>query len=263
MAKKSTSQRVFAIISIIISGLVLVLALAGIIGVWSLRATAINITTGVLDGVGELAQVGRNGVTRLDTRLTGLQTTVNEIESAVDQVGQNVEDKGLVMTLLPQEKEQRLEDTAQQITDGLASIKDAVQAVRDLKRAIDQIPFVNLPEPEAEKVAATQESIDSLRSGVTDLKNNVREFREESAAEISKISTAAENVGNRVAISRENLAEIDGRLEALQNGATNLAQSLAIYITVAIVIVTLMFAWVIYAMVVLIQRALAQLRNEN
>jgi hypothetical protein len=134
--------------------------------------------------------------------------------------------------------------------------------VRDLKQAIDRIPFVNLPEPEAEKVAATQESIESLRSGVTDLRNNVREFREESAAEISKITASVESVGNRVATSRENLAEIDGRLEALQNDAANLAQNVAMYITVAVIVITLVFAWVIYAMVVLIQRALAQLRGE-
>lgn len=261
MATKSKSQRILAIISIIISGLVLLLALTGIIGVWSLRGTTINITTGVLDGMGELAQVGRNGVSRLDTRLTGLQTTVNEIEAAVDQVGQNVEDKGLVMTLLPPEKERKLENTAEQITDGLASIKDTIEAVRELKQAIDKIPFVNLPEPELEKVAATQESIDSLRSGVTELKDNIREFREESAAKVSNISDAAKDVGDRITTSRENLAEVDGRLEALQDDATKLARNLTTYITVAIIIFTLVFAWVIYAMVILIQRALVQLRD--
>ena len=150
MATKSTGQRIFAVISIILSVLVLLLALAGIIGAWSGRSAAIEVTTGILKGVDQLAQTGRNGINRLDTRLNNLQTAVGEVEAAVDQVGQNVADKGLVMTLLPPEKEQQLEATAQQITDGLAAVKDVVQAVAELKQAIDRIPLVNLPEPEPE-----------------------------------------------------------------------------------------------------------------
>ena len=245
----------------IVSGLVLLLALAGIIGAWNIRVTSIQVSTGMLDGINQLAQVGRNNITRLDIRLSQLETAVGEIETVVDQVGQNVEDKGLVMVLLPPEKEQQLENTAQQIGDGLAAVKDTIEAVRGLKQAIDRIPLVNLPELEPEKMAATEESIDSLRSDVTELKNDVRQFRETSAAEISKISTTAENVGNRLTTSRENLAQLDTRLEVLQTDTTQLKQTIPIYVNTLVVLMTLILAWVIYAMGVLIQRALAQLRN--
>jgi len=245
----------------IVSGLVLLLALAGIIGAWNLRGTAIQVSTGILEGVDQLAQVGRNNITRLDTRLSQLETTVGEIESAVDQVGQNVEDKGLVMTLLPPEKEQQLENTAQQISDGLAAVKDTIEAVRDIKQAIDRIPFVNLPELDPAKVAATEESIDSLHGGVTELKNDVRQFREGSAAKVSKISTAAENVGNRLTTSRERLAEIDNRLATLQSSTAQLEQTIHVYINTIVIVLTLALAWVIYAMVVLIRQSLAQWRK--
>jgi len=261
MATKSTAQRILAVISIIVSGLVLLLALAGIIGAWSLRGSSIQISTGMLEGVEQLAQVGRNNITRLDTRLSQLETAVGEVEAAVDQIGQNVEDKGLVMVLLPPEKEQQLENTAQQINDGLAGVKDTIEAVREFKQTIDRIPFVNLPEVDPTKVAATEESIDSLRSGVTELKNDVRQFREGSAAKVSKISTAAENVNNRLSTSRERLAEVDGRLAALQGGAAQLKQSVPVYINIIVVILILVLAWVIYAMVVLIRQSLAQLRG--
>jgi hypothetical protein len=263
MATKKTGTRIFAVISIILSVLVLLLALTSIVGVWVVHSTAIDVATGVLDGVGQLAQTGQNGLSRLDTRLSNLQEAVGEIESAVDQIAQNVEDKGLVMTLLPPEKEQRLETTAEQISDGLASVKDVLEAVVELKQTVDRLPFVNLPEPDAEKVQTTTENIDTIRSDVADLKANVRQFREESAAEISKISSAAVNVGNRLETSRENLAQIDGRLETLQTAADQLQQRIALYLTIIAVVFTLMFAWVIYAMVVLIQRALAQLQGQQ
>ena len=261
MATKTTTKRILTVVSIILSGLVLLLALTSIISAWSTRNTAIQISTGILEGADQLAQVGRNSIARLDTRLSRLETTVGEVETAVDQIGQNVEDKGLVMVLLPPEKEQQLENTSQQITDGLAAVKDTMEAVRDIKQAIDRIPFVNLPEPEPEKVAAAEESVDSLRNGVTDLKNSIRQFREESATKISKISTAAEDVGNRLTTSRERLAQLDARLEELQTGATQLQQTIPMYVNTTVVLLTLALAWVIYAMVVLIRQSLAQLRG--
>jgi uncharacterized phage infection (PIP) family protein YhgE len=261
MATTSTMQRILGLISMIVSGLVLLLALGGIIGAWSLRGTTIQVSTGILEGVDQLAQVGRNNIARLDTRLSQLETAVGEVIAAADQIKQNVEDKGVVMVLLPPEKEQQLENTTQQISDGLAAVKDTIEAVREIKQTIDRIPFVDLPELDPAKVAATEESIDSLRSGVTELKNDVRQFREGSAAEISKISTAAENVGNRLTTSRDRLAEVDDRLEALQNGATQLVQSAPIYINTIVVVLTLVLAWVVYAMVVLIRQSVAQLRG--
>jgi chromosome segregation ATPase len=172
-----------------------------------------------------------------------------------------VEDKGLVMTLLPPEKEQQLENLTQQITDGLAAVKEVINATRGLKQAIDRLPFVNLPELDSEKITAAEETMDSLRNGVTDFKNSVRQFREETAAEISRISTAANNVGNRLATSQESLAQIDTQLGALQTAAAQLKQTIPTYVNILVVILILLLAWVSYAMVVLIQRALAQLRG--
>ena len=261
MATESATQRILAITSMIVSGLVLLLTLAGIIVAWNMRSAVIELSSGVLDGVDQLAQIGRNNITRLDSRLAQLETAMGEIESAVEQVGQNVEDKGLVMTLLPPEKEQHLENLTQQITDGLATIKEVINATRELKQAIDRIPFINLPELEPAKMTATEEAITSLRNGVTDLKNNIRQFREEAVAEISEISTATENVGNRLASARENLAQIDSWLGALQTGAAQLKQTIPIYVNILVVILTLVLVWVGYGMVVLIQRALVQLQG--
>ena len=123
MSSQSTGQRVFSVVSMIISVLVLILASTALIGAWMARSTVVDISTGVLEGIEQLAQVGREGVDRLDTRLMNLQEGIDEVTSAVDQIAENVEDKGLILTLLPPEKEQKLADTAEQISDGIASVK--------------------------------------------------------------------------------------------------------------------------------------------
>jgi chromosome segregation ATPase len=263
MSSKSTGQRIFAVISIIISVLVLLLAVAGIVGTWAGRSPAIEVATGVLEGVDQLAQVGRNNIARLDTRLANLNNAVGEVEAAVDQIAQNVEDKGLVLTLLPPEKEQQLENTAQQISDGLASVRELIEAVVELKQTIERLPFVDLPEPDPERVQATAENISSVRESVDELRSDIRQFREGASGEISKISTAASNVSRRLSTSQENLAQLDGRLAELQSRANQLKERIPIYVTTVAVLLTLLLAWVSYALVVLIRRALANLRGQE
>ena len=263
MSTKSTGQRVFATISIIVSVLVLLLAVTGIIGTWVARSVAIDVSTGILTGVDQLAQVGRDGIGRLDTRVGNLNETVGEVEAAVDQIAQNVEDKGLVMTLLPPEKEQKLESTAEQISDGLDSVRGVIEAVVELKQAIDQLPFVDLPEVDSEKVQATAEGVNSIREGVGELKSGISQIRQDASAGISKISNVASKVSDRLTTSQENLAEIDGRLAELQSSAMQLGKQISIYATTVAVLLTLMSAWVIYAMVVLIRQALADLRGQK
>jgi len=58
----STGQRVFAVISIILSVVVLILSVAGIIGTWWVYQPVIDLTTGVLVATDELAQAGRDGI---------------------------------------------------------------------------------------------------------------------------------------------------------------------------------------------------------
>jgi len=162
--------------------------------------------------------------------------------------------------LLPPEKEQKLADTAEQISDGIASVKGVVEAVSELKQAIDRIPFVDLPQPDPERIEATEENINSIRESVDDLKTDIQEFREGASTNISKISTATSNISDKLETSQENLAQTDSRLEALQDRAGQLKARVSFYVTTVAVLITLLFGWIIYAMIMLIRQALATLR---
>lgn len=262
MASKRTGRRIFSVISIILSALVLLVAVSVIIGTWVARSAAIDTATHILEGVNQIAQAGRDDAARLDIRLTNLDRGIGEVDAAVDQLAQNVEERGLVLVLLPPEKEQELESTAQQISDMIASIKGAVEAVGELKQAIDRIPFVELPQIDPERVQATEAGIESVRSDVEELAADIRDFRENSSAEISRLSAPISRIRGRIETSQEKLGRIDNRLETLQNNVVQLKQRISFYVTTITVANTLLFAWVNYAMVVLIRQALSDLRNE-
>jgi chromosome segregation ATPase len=253
-------RRVWAITSIVLSVIALLLSVTAIAGTWIGRSATVSVSHGVLSGVDRLAQVGREGVSRLDGRLGEVRGVVTTVEDAVNQISKNVEDKGLIVTLLPEEKEQELEAGAQEVRQVFADIRGVIESVIELKQAIDKIPLVSTPSLSEERLQALQEDVNSLRSGVDELKGNVRQFREGAAGEINKVSAAASDVDSRLGEAQDDLAAIDGQLGELQARIVTLKQRLATLLTIVALVLTLLFGWIVYALVRLIQQSWMSLR---
>lgn len=107
-----TGRRFWLWTAVVISLLVLILATGSIVGVWVSRSIAIQTVNSILDGVYHMATVGREGVAELDKGASELYLLNLEINAGLTQLGQKVSDRSVVMTLLPPEKVQSLEDSA-------------------------------------------------------------------------------------------------------------------------------------------------------
>jgi uncharacterized phage infection (PIP) family protein YhgE len=256
----STGRRVWAITAIVISVLVLLLSAAGTVGTWIGRSAAIELNDSLMEGIGQLAGAGRQGATRLGEGVEEIRASVGEVESAVDEVAQNISDKGLVMTLLPPEKEEKLVNTADKIGETLNSITSAVENAIDLYKAVDSIPLVNLPKPDEAKVQALNDDVQEIQDGVDELAAGIQEFRDDAASGVSKISTAAGKVNGRLGTTSQNLSDLDSNLADLQTRADDWQGRFRTIATVAAVVVTLILIWVIYAMVFLTMKYWAELQ---
>ena len=100
-----------------LSGLILLFCLAGIIGVWVVERPLSDATVTLLRVVENSTKVVRTATSRVDQTLAAVQAKTAEISDASNQLSQNVTDKGLVLVLLPEEKEQQLVETASSIQD--------------------------------------------------------------------------------------------------------------------------------------------------
>ena len=256
----STGQRVWAITATIISVLVLLLSAAGTVGTWIGRGVAIDLNDSLMQGIDHLAGAGREGATLLGEGIDEIQAFVGEVESAVDEVAQDVSDKGLIMTLLPPEKEEKIINTAENISETLNVITSAVGAAFDLYQAIDDIPLVNLPKPDEAKVQALQSDVQEIQDSVDQLVSDIQEFRDGAASKVTKISSAAGEVNGRLQTTNQNLAALDSELADLQARAAAFQASFRTMVTIAAVVVTLILIWVIYAMVILIMKYWAELQ---
>ncbi len=257
----STGRRLWAITAIIISVLVLLLSAAGTAGTWIGRGAAIDVNDSLMEGVDQLAGVGRQGATRLGEGVDEIRVSVSEVESAVDEVALDVSDKGLVMTLLPPEKEEKIVNTADNIGEILNSITSVVETAFDLYKAVDDIPLINLPKPDEAKVQALNDDVQEIQDGVDQLAAGIQEFRDGAASGISNISAAAGRVNGRLETTSQNLSDLDNNLADLQTRANDWQGRFRTIVTIAAVVVTLILIWVIFAMVNLIMKYWAELQE--
>lgn len=256
----SSGSRIWAITAISISALVLLLSLAGTVGTWIGRSTLIDLNDNLMEGVDQLAGAGRQGATRLGEGVDNIRASVGDVESAVDEVAQDISDKGLVMTLLPPEKEEKIVNAADNLGEILNSITSVVETAFDLYKTVDNIPLVNLPKPDEAKVQALNDDVQGIQDGVDQLAANIQEFRDGAAGGVSNISAAAGNVNGRLETTSQNLSDLDSNLADLQSRANDWQGRFRTIATVLALVLTLFLIWVIFAMVNMIMKYWTELQ---
>ena len=256
----STGWKVWSWTAIVISVIVLILAAAGVIGVWVGRGVAIEVNNGLMDGVIKLSNVGEQASSRLGMRIGEIKSEVGEIETAVDEIAQNVSDKGVILTLLPPEREQNLVNKAENVAETVNTITASIESAVQLYQSVNSIPFVSLPGPKEETAQELAAGIQEFQASVDQLASDIQDFRDGAATEVSKISGAAGRVNDRLKTSEDNLAKLESELSDIQVAAENFKGRFSTMITILTIVITLILIWVVYGMVILIRKYLDDLK---
>jgi methyl-accepting chemotaxis protein len=250
----SLGRRIWLWSAIIISGLVFFLAAAGVVGAWVGRSEGIRFADRMLDGVYELAGAGRQGVTRLNEAVGDLLILTAEVELATAGLAQSVADRGVVVTLLPPEKEQELADSAQRLGDTVDAILDVVRTAVSLAEAIDSLPFVNLPKPEETELQAMQQNAEEIGAALAQLAADIQAFRDGVATEIGRVVTAVNQVDALLTNTQQSVSETDNALARVQTHTQELKQTVRQILTIVAIALTLLLSWIMYALVVVIRQ---------
>ena len=141
---KKGGSKVWYTIAILLSVLVLLLSAVGIVGVWYGQSTASRASVRLVQAAGAGTVAGRRVIARLD-QVTGIMRTISTgLEDAATELSLSVSDSGVILTLLPVEKEQALLDQAAQINDRFSEIKDMLSSALDLYQS-DRPPALYQP----------------------------------------------------------------------------------------------------------------------
>jgi hypothetical protein len=262
-SETKTSSRIFAGVSIFLCAIVLLVSLVGIVGTWVAGRAATNAALQLLDGIDRTAEAAHMAIGRVNTGLTQALTEVSSLEAATTQLSQNVNDKGLVLTLLPLGREDALSAKVQKVVDDFNSVREVIASTVELYQAVNSLPFVNLPKPENERLQAAANFASEVASTVKDLNARIVEFRSNAAGAVSKVTNAIGNVKDQLNKIQTELNAVDAQLLAVQARAVQLKQVLPTALTVVMIVITLFALWVAYTQIVVIRGAWRKLRARS
>ena len=244
---KKTGKRIWYGIAIFLSGLILLLSVLGIAGVWITERALAKAVVQVLDSVGNVTETLRQATQGVDQKLERLQSASSFISTVSGKLSQNVNDQGLLLLLLPEEEEQNLVSLTSSINESVSTLRDVLTAGLSIYRTIDQLPFISLPAPSQEQVDKVQSSVGEIQSSVENVRTEVVAFRSGISGRITNVQTGADLLTSKVGQSRDRLADLDARLVIIQESLVQWQQTAQNVLLLVSFLVTLILVWVIYS----------------
>lgn len=244
-----TGRRIWFGIAMFLSGLILLLSVGGIVGVWVIERVLADTVVQVLDALGDVTASLRQATQGIDQKLERMQSISTFISTASARLSEQVTDQGLVLLLLPEEQEQNLVELSSSVREAIQPYKDMLMTGLTIYRSIDQLPFVNLPSPNQDQVDKTEESVGEIQSALDSLKTDIVAFRAGTSEKINKVETGADLLTARLGQSRDRLAELDARLAITQENLVQLQETVVRVLVLVSFLITLLLAWVIYSQI--------------
>jgi hypothetical protein len=231
----------------------LLLSVAGIVGVWVTQSALSDTVVQFLDSVSNVTGSLRQTAQTVDQKLASMQDITSSISTASTSLSQQVADQGLIKLLLPEEQTQKLADTSVSVREAISTLRDMLTSIRTIYQTIDSLPFVNLPALSQEQIDKFGESITTIQSAVDEVANAITAFRAGASEKISLVTQAADQLTGRLTESRNNLAELDSRLANVQDRLAQLKQIAVVVLFLISLLSSLFLAWVIYTQVEVIR----------
>ena len=253
-------KKILYVFVIVMSSLILLLNVGGIIGVWTVGRMISNAAVAVLKMAENTANTIQESTAKMDARLMTFQEKVKEITDATQKLSGNVSDKGLVMVLLPEEREQQLTDRADAVRETLGTIKESLSTAVELYRSVDEMPFINLPTLDKDQREQLDQALDQTESQTGTLRSEIADFRSGVTDKVDKVETAANKLNERIQNARDRVAKLDSKMAALKAFSIHMQHDIPIMFMVTSVILSLILAYVIWTQIEIIRNYMARWR---
>ena len=240
-------------LAITLSALVILLSAAALVGTWVGGNTLSSATTQVLVVVEGTADSLSTIVEGIDLKVAGLEETSLAITEATNQLSQNVTDKGLALTLLPEEREQKLVTQAQELQQNIKAVGNTLRDGLELYQSIDSLPFISLPKPEQQTISKLEQDIAEIQESIQEVVLGIQTFRDGVSSEIDRVTGLLDGITDRLTNTRQTLEQLNSRLQALQDLAARIRSKVTLVFTSLSTILTLFLAWVIYTQIEIIR----------
>ena len=249
--------------AIVLSGIILLMGVAGIIGGLVINPALSRGTVSVLQIVVTSTGSMRQIVQGLDSGAQEISQLTRETSRVSQQISQNVQDKGLVATLLPEEKEKQLQERIAGMVETLKTVHEALSASVELYQAVSRIPFINLPPLSKEQSGNIEAAVKQEQKDIQDLKQSIQEFRAGAGDKISQVRQAADQITAMMEKLSGDMKSMDTSLKGLQELIARLQKNVPTVFTILTAVNTLVLAYVVYTQVEMMRLVVRRWKQLN
>jgi len=250
-----TSSRVQPILYKTISVLVILVNLALITFVWIVQDDVSSSAVAIFVEVDNVTQVLRNGIDRVEPEIRNLRRLIGQVETASEEISQNVSEEGIILRLLPETVVESLTSSSQSLQENFIAVYELLGATSDILIALDKMPFVEIPARGLSTIATLQENMEEIAGQVETLVDNVNDGRSEAGARISTVTDAAVFLGAEADQFHADLIQINTDLESIQISVRRYQRLTRPVVISSVIILSLISGWVVYSQVVIISRS--------
>jgi hypothetical protein len=250
-----TARKITSVIVMVLSILLLVVMLAGAIGIWFVRAPAIQLVTDVSTTADNIATRALEILVVVDTTIARGQATLDEAVSAVEAGGEQINQTSLALVALERLFDTDLDPAIERLTTLVSDVRSTVTLLHGSVRLVQLIPS-NRDRKLIDTADQLLTQIKQVGQSVADARQAVKD------AKASAVNRAVTTVTDPLTRASERLSTTSGNLSALQTTIAEeqarlrvLTQQIITGITLAVIVLCLGFLWAAFAQVALFVHA--------
>ena len=254
-------KHVKSILAKAISVFIILLSITIMILVWVFQDDISSSAVTIFTEVDNIARIMRSGIGTIEPELLTLSNLFGQIETASEEIAQNVSEEGIVLRLLPQTVNDNLTSTTQSLRENFFAVYDLLGATAEVLLALDKMPFVDMPEKSLSTIITLQESMEEISEQVDTLQTNIVNLRLTVGARISQVSDTATFLGEESEKFRSDLLQIDTDLEKIQLQVRKYQRLTPPLILTTAIIFSLLSCWVVYSQIMMFLHSTNPMQN--
>jgi|GEM_PF-6342242 hypothetical protein len=228
---------------------VLIASILGIILMWVSFSAAGNMLVNLFEAGEKAAGVADKALNQLDAAMVDFGNKSSAVSSDIAAVGQSVEDKGVIATLLPPDKETAFTDKVNEIKQTVGQVKDGIDSVRSFMQAFQAIPFIQTPNLDGTLLGKLDDGITKIENLAGQIKQGIEDARNGIAGAVNQISATLAEVSNAVFEARFPVAQLRFYVQSANQVILPFLQAFTpIFFLFIGAIFSILYAWTAFVM---------------
>jgi len=258
-------EKTIRIAAIALAFLFIGVSLLGIFGAWFVDGKATDVA---LKGFG-LIEVGVGvvdaGVSRVDDLIATSRTEVRQASETITAAGAQAQPNSPVLTALNERLETSLTPRIAQMQQVLAPVRDAMGTVGNAVSLLNSMPMMADRAPRLAALDDTFNRLEGLSADATQLRGTLRALVVEQKSDtvpetVAALKKLTQRIETRLGEAQANVQAVRADVAALKERLDKRKSRLLFVFNLLALLSTLMFAWILYTQIVVIQHHWARVR---